>query len=81
MGDKIPKEAFTGVKPEMSHLRIFGCPMYIHVPKEKRRKMEPSGKKGTFVGYNEISKAFKDLCSWLEISMSLVRDISRSLEI
>jgi hypothetical protein len=28
-------------------------PVYIHVPKEKRTKLEPSGKKGTFVGYIE----------------------------
>ena len=27
-----PKEAFKGVKPEVGHLRIFGCPVYIHVP-------------------------------------------------
>ena len=32
--------------------------MYIHVPKEKRAKLEPSGKKGIFVGYNESSKAY-----------------------
>ena len=29
-----PKEAFTGVKLEMGHLRIFGYPIYIHVPKK-----------------------------------------------
>ena len=33
--------------------------MYIHVPKEKRSKIEPSGKKGTFVGYSETSKAYQ----------------------
>ena len=33
--------------------------MYIHVPKEKRTKMEPSGKKGTLVGYSETSKAYR----------------------
>ena len=32
--------------------------MYIHIPKEKRTKMEPSGKKGTSVVYNETSKEF-----------------------
>jgi hypothetical protein len=32
--------------------------VYIHVPKEKRTKMEPSGKKGVFVGYIENSKAY-----------------------
>ena len=56
--DKTPKEAFNDEKPEVGHLRIFGCPVYIHVPKEKRTKMEPSGKKGTFVGYSEASKAY-----------------------
>ena len=39
-------------------MRIFGTPVYIHVPKEKRSKMDPSGKKGTFVGYSESSKAY-----------------------
>jgi len=33
--------------------------MYFHVPKEKRNKLEASGKKGTFVGYNENSKAYR----------------------
>jgi hypothetical protein len=33
--------------------------MYIHVPKEKRTKMEPSGKKGIFVGYSENSKSYR----------------------
>ena len=42
----------------MGHLRIFGCPVYIHVPKEKRTKLEPSRKKGNFMGYNESSKAY-----------------------
>ena len=59
MGDKTPKEAFIGKKPEVGHLRIFGCLVYIHVPKEKRTKMEPSRKNRIFVGYNETSKAYR----------------------
>ena len=43
----------------MSHLQIFGCLVYIHMPKEKRTNMEPSGKKGNFVGYSETSKEFR----------------------
>jgi hypothetical protein len=56
--DKTPKEVFSGIKHEVGHLRIFGCPLYIDVPKEKRMKMEPSGKKGVFVGYSENFKAY-----------------------
>jgi hypothetical protein len=55
--DKTLEEVFSRIKPEVGHLRIFGCPMCIHVPKEKWTKMEPSGKKRVFVGYSENSKA------------------------
>jgi hypothetical protein len=56
--EKTPEEVLSGIKPEVGNLRIFGCPVYIHVPKEKRTKMEPSGKKGVFVGYSENSKDY-----------------------
>ena len=50
---------FSRENPEVNHLQIFGCPVFIHVPKEKRTKLEPSGRKGVFVGYNESLKAFR----------------------
>jgi hypothetical protein len=53
------EKAFTEVKPEVEHFRIFGCPVYLHVPKEKRSKLDPSGRKGTLVGYSESSKAYR----------------------
>lgn len=59
LGNKTPEEMFTGEKPKVSHLRIFGCPMYVHVPREKRSKLEPPRKKGIFVGYSESSKAYR----------------------
>jgi hypothetical protein len=59
LGFKTPEEMFTRKKLEVSHLKIFGCPVFIHIPKEKRNKLEPSGKKGIFVGYCEVSKAFR----------------------
>ena len=54
--NKTLEEVFSGKKPKVSHLIIFGCPVYIHIPKEKRTKLYPSGKKGIFVGYSESSK-------------------------
>jgi hypothetical protein len=38
LGDKTPKEAFSGVKQNIVHLRIFGSLAYIHVLVEKRTK-------------------------------------------
>ena len=32
--------------------------MYIHIPKEKRTKLDPSRNKGVFVGSSESSKAY-----------------------
>ena len=58
LGFKTPKEMFIGKKPEVSHLKIFGCPVFVHIPKEKRTKLDPSRKKGIFFGYCEVSKAF-----------------------
>ena len=59
LDQKTPEEVFTGEKPDIGHLRIFSCPVYIHVSKEKRTKMEPSRKKGIFVVYSETSKAYR----------------------
>jgi hypothetical protein len=53
------EEAFSRKKPNVEHLRIFGCPLYIHVPKDTRKKLEPSGKTRIFVGYSESSKAYR----------------------
>jgi hypothetical protein len=56
--DMTLEEAFSGKKPNVEHLRIFGCLVCIHSPKDIRKKIEPSGKKGIFVGYSKSSKAY-----------------------
>jgi hypothetical protein len=58
LGFKTPEEMFSRKNPEVSHLKIFGCPLFVHIQKEKRTKLDPSRKKGIFVGYYEVSKAF-----------------------
>jgi hypothetical protein len=54
-----PEEAFLEVNLEVGKFMIFGCPVQIHVLKEKRIKIGPSGRKGTFVGHNESSKEYR----------------------
>ena len=51
--NKTPEEVFSNKKLEFIHLRIFGCLVYIHISKENRTKLDPSGKKGIFVGLLE----------------------------
>jgi transposase InsO family protein len=59
LGFKTPKEMFSRKKLEVSHLKIFDYLVFVHISKERRTKMDPSGKKGIFVGYCEVSKAFR----------------------
>lgn len=54
-----PEEVFSGNKPYLSYLCIFGCLVYFHIPKEKRTKLEPLGKKDIFIGYSDSSKAYR----------------------
>jgi hypothetical protein len=57
--DMTLEDAFSSKKPNVENLRIFGCPVYSHIPKDKRNKLEPSGKKGIFMGYRYSSKAYR----------------------
>jgi hypothetical protein len=58
LGFKTPEEMFSRKKLEVSHIKIFGCLVFVHILKERRTKMDPSGKKGILVGHCEVSKAF-----------------------
>jgi hypothetical protein len=55
-GNKINKtseEIFTGIKPDLSHLKVFGCNAYIHTQKEDREnKFSAKAKPGIFLGYS-----------------------------
>ena len=46
---KTPNEIWSGKKPHISHIRVFGCDVYIHVPDKERTKLENKARKGIFV--------------------------------
>lgn len=50
--DKTPFECWEGKKPDVSRLRAFGSTVYVHVPKERRKKLDAKAWKGVFVGYS-----------------------------
>jgi len=54
-----PEEKFTGKKPDVSHLRVFGCIAYVHVSNEKRSKLDPKAEKCIFIGYSLEQKGYK----------------------
>ncbi|KAG6578258.1 putative integrase [Phytophthora cinnamomi] len=57
--DKTPFEIVYKSKPNVKHMRIFGCKAYVLTPKEKRLKWDPKAREGIFMGYEERSKAYR----------------------
>ncbi len=57
-----PEEAWSGRKPCISHMRVFGCIAYAMVPDEKRGKLDAKGTKCLFLGYCEGTKAYRLMC-------------------
>ena len=49
-------EAWTGHKPNVRHLRVFGCEAYAHVPKDERKKLDPKARKCILLGYGSTTK-------------------------
>ena len=41
----------TGYKPDISHLRIFRCAVYVSITPPLRTKMGPQRQLGIYVGY------------------------------
>ncbi len=59
---KTPQEAWTGAKPDVSHLRVFGCKTFAHILNEKRSKLESKSIPCVFLGYCEGTKAYHLMC-------------------
>ena len=57
--DVTPEEKYTNTKPDLSHLKVFGCIAYVHVLDELRRKLDPKVEKCIFVGYSLQQKGYR----------------------
>jgi len=52
-------EAWSGKKPSLRHIRVFGYEAYAYVPNEKRSKLENKAIKCIFIGYGIGVKGYK----------------------
>jgi hypothetical protein len=57
--NRIPEEIWTKRQVDINHLRIFGCKAYMHIPKEKRRKLDNKAQECIFVGYSLDTKGYR----------------------
>ena len=55
-----PFEVLNGKKPDISHLRVFGCGAYVFIPEDVRvNRLAPRAEMMTFIGYTDGTKGYK----------------------
>ena len=53
LSSQTPFKKWSGIKPDLSHLKIFGSTAYLYVPNATRNKLEDRATKQIFVGYGD----------------------------
>jgi hypothetical protein len=56
---RTPFEMVNGVKPDLSHLRIFGSHCWAHIPAELQSKLGPKSRRAVFLGYPDGTKGYR----------------------
>ena len=57
-GMKTPYEMWCQKKPEIGHIRTYGCLVHVHIPSETRAKMDKVSHQGILVGF-QSSRQYK----------------------
>ena len=59
--NRSPAKAVDGMTPfeAVSHLRVFGCKAYAHVPKDECGKLDSKASECILVGYGEETKGYR----------------------
>ncbi|CAB3980000.1 Hypothetical predicted protein [Paramuricea clavata] len=73
-GNTTPYERWYERKPNVSHLRVFGCIAFAHVPDSKRQKLDKKAERLRFVGYCRTSKGYR-LFDEIKRKMVVRRDV------
>lgn len=54
-----PYQKWCDKQPNVSHMKVFGCVAYAHVPDIERRKLDKKAVKLRFVGYANNAKGYR----------------------
>lgn len=74
LNNRTPIEIWTGDKPDVSNLRIFGSKVMVHVPKERRLKWDKKATQCILVGYSNNVKGYR-VYNPNNDSVTIARDI------
>lgn len=75
-----PEEAWSGKKPSVSHLRIFGSLCFKHVPEQLRKKLDDKAEQMVLLGYHSTGayKLFDPRRNKVFFSRDVMVDESKS---
>ena len=59
---KTPFELWTGRKPSLRHLHVWGCPAKVRIYNPREKKLDFRTISGYFIGYPEKSKGYRFYC-------------------
>lgn len=59
---KTPYELWTGRKPSLRYLRVWGCPVEVRLYNPHEKKLDSRTVSGFFIGYPEKSKGYTFYC-------------------
>ena len=54
-----PLQVWSGKKPSVNNLKVFGCAAYSHIPKYERGKLSSKAQKCIFLGYGDVTKGYR----------------------
>ena len=84
-GNMTPYERWYERKPNLSHLKVFGCAAYAHVPDSKQTKLDKMAEKLRFVGYSIEAKGYRlfdeksfKIFVWRDVTFIVLDFTSRS---
>ena len=82
--DKSPLEYWTGKLPEIGHLRVFGSTTWLHIPTEKRQKLDAKSVKCILVRYEEdagsrVYRRYNPIAKKVILSRDVIVDESQKL--
>ena len=58
-GNVTPEEVWSGNKPSVAHLRVFGCTSHVLIPKAQRRKLDAKSLECSLIGYLPNRRAYR----------------------
>lgn len=66
----VPNRVWTGKEVSYTHLRVFGCRAFVHIPKDERSKLDDKAKQCIFLGYGHEEFGYR---LWDPVNRKVVR--------